>query len=476
VTFRAASILIVVAAAFLRITDLSDRPMHADEDVFARKLGTLLETGSWDYEPGEYHGPVLHNVTAAVAYAAGARGYTSLTEQTLRLVPAVIGVVLVAIPLLVAHQIGRIPALTAAALTAISPAMVYYSRYYIPEMLLVTLTAALAAFVHRIFVTKRLVWALAGGLALGLMFATKETAVIAAVALFLAVRRLPPWRSSIAAVGVTVVVILTLIGPWEAAESVRAYLQRAVGGERHVHPWHYYLGLLLRKETIIVALALVALAGRGLHDAERTAARTVAAYTLVMAIVYSAIPYKTPWCVLGLLHGMIVLAGFGVASLWRAAKPMAVAVLVIGGAHLGYQAYAVSWPQATDPANPYAYAHTSRGVYAIRERLQSMAAASESGTQIRLQVISTQNIWPLPWYLRAFPNVEWHRKIAADLRPAAIILATPEVEPALLHHLYEVMPPGQRPLYVPLFAGYTELRPGLELRGYVQQSLAAAIP
>jgi hypothetical protein len=62
------------------------------------------------------------------------------------------------------------------------------------------------------------------------------------------------------------------------------------------------------------------------------------------------------------------------------------------------------------------------------------------------------------------------------MRPAPVILATPDVEPALLHHLYEVMPPGQRPLYVPLFAGHTELRPGLELRGYVQQSLAAAVP
>jgi hypothetical protein len=59
------------------------------------------------------------------------------------------------------------------------------------------------------------------------------------------------------------------------------------------------------------------------------------------------------------------------------------------------------------------------------------------------------------------------------MRPAPVILATPEIEPALLHHLYEAPPPGQRLLYGNLFPDYTELRPGVELRGYAQQSLLA---
>jgi len=52
-----------------------------------------------------------------------------------------------------------------------------------------------------------------------------------------------------------------------------------------------------------------------------------------------------------------------------------------------------------------------------------------------------------------------------------VILATPDMEPVLLRHLYEVLPPGQRPLYVSLFDD-VQLRPGVPLRGYVQQSLA----
>jgi hypothetical protein len=101
-------------------------------------------------------------------------------------------------------------------------------------------------------------------------------------------------------------------------------------------------------------------------------------------------------------------------------------------------------------------------------------AAAGPGQSLPIQVISSHNVWPLPWYLRAFPKVEWRRAVTPDLLPAPVILATPDVEPALLHHLYEVLPPGQRPLYVSLFPDYTELRPGFELRGYVQQGFAAA--
>jgi hypothetical protein len=45
------------------------------------------------------------------------------------------------------------------------------------------------------------------------------------------------------------------------------------------------------------------------------------------------------------------------------------------------------------------------------------------------------------------------------------------MEPGLLHKFYEVPPPGQRELYVPMFDRYTELRPSVEVRGYVAKWL-----
>ena len=120
---------------------------------------------------------------------------------------------------------------------------------------------------------------------------------------------------------------------------------------------------------------------------------------------------------------------------------------------------------SSDPRNPYAYAHTGRDVYAIRDRLEAL------GRGMSVQVVSSQNLWPLPWYLRAFPHVEWWRSLGPGYRPADVILVTPEMEPALVHELYEVPPPGSRELYRSIFDRYMELRPQVELRGYIRASL-----
>jgi predicted membrane-bound mannosyltransferase len=50
--------LVIVAGAFLlRVFALDARPMHCDEAVHAYKAGILLETGRYEYNPREYHGP-----------------------------------------------------------------------------------------------------------------------------------------------------------------------------------------------------------------------------------------------------------------------------------------------------------------------------------------------------------------------------------------------------------------------------------
>jgi hypothetical protein len=54
---------------------------------------------------------------------------------------------------------------------------------------------------------------------------------------------------------------------------------------------------------------------------------------------------------------------------------------------------------------------------------------------------------------------------------APVILAAPEVEPTLMHRIYEEPPPGERPLYVPLFDRPMFLRPGKEIRGYIRLDL-----
>jgi uncharacterized protein (TIGR03663 family) len=456
---------VFAAALVFRIPELADRPMHADEAVLADKFGGLLETGGFRYDPQDYHGPALAWLTLLPARLAGAHRYADLTETMLRIVPALCGVLLVLMPLLLWDGLGRWGAVAAAALTAISPAMVYYSRYYIPEMLLTTLTGAVIVCGYRYARAGRAAWAIAAGVCAGLMFITKETAGIAIACMLLAlaatVRRKPAVTWPVVAAGVIAILIpVVTLGLTDGWRALMSYWQRGMHGGMHRHAWDYYLGLLVRNEWLIVAAAVVGAVRRGAG-----LLRFLAVYACAMTVTYSLIPYKTPWCVLGALDAMILLAGAGVVELLEWSPRTARVAIPILLAVVCFQAWRASFPLSSDPRNPYAYAHTGRDVYAIRDRLEAL------GRGMPVQVVSTRNLWPLPWYLRAFPHVEWWRSLGPGYRPADVILVTPEMEPALIHELYEVPPPGSRDLYRSIFDRYMELRPQVELRGYIRASL-----
>jgi len=70
--------------------------------------------------------------------------------------------------------------------------------------------------------------------------------------------------------------------------------------------------------------------------------------------------------------------------------------------------------------------------------------------------------------LRSFTQVQWWNAVPQDAPAAPVILITPDLEPALARKLYELPPPGERPLYAPFLDPGTQLRPGVELRGYAR--------
>ena len=137
---RGVFLVAILLAAALRFPGLALRPMHADEAVHADKFGTLLEGGGYAYDPAEYHGPTLYYLTLPSAWLLGERRYVEIDEVTLRAVPAALGVALVAAHLGAGAFLGWAGAAVAALLVALSPAMVFYSRYYIHETPLVFFT------------------------------------------------------------------------------------------------------------------------------------------------------------------------------------------------------------------------------------------------------------------------------------------------------------------------------------------------
>ena len=125
-------------ACLVNFTGLDKRPMHNDEAVNAYKLGQMMETGEYQYDKNEYHGPVLYYASRILTGLLGQADFISLTESSLRSVTAVFGIAAMIMLFLLAESLGWITLLVTALIFVLAPAMVFYSRYFIHEMLLGT--------------------------------------------------------------------------------------------------------------------------------------------------------------------------------------------------------------------------------------------------------------------------------------------------------------------------------------------------
>jgi len=504
-----------IVALALRLPRLQQRPMHGDEAVHAIKFGDLLEQGVYEYDPDEYHGPTLNYLTLIPAGLTGAKNLMQVSEFTLRIVPVFFGVCLVLLLLLVIDGLGKGASVYAAVLTAISAAMVFYSRYYIQEMLLVCFTFGAIVSGYRYTQNKNIAWALLTGAFLGLMHATKETCIIAFGAMFLAIlltvftgrpksslaNAAKVVKSSHLIAGFAAGVIVSalffssfLSNPGGILDSIRTYttyFNRAGGSGLHLHPWYYYLKMLIYSrygggpiwtEAFIVFLAVVGFIAAMLRKGPASVNIQLLRF---ITVVYSAIPYKTPWCVLGFLHGMILLAGVGAVVLVKLLPNVLPRLIILcllfdASVHLTWQTYRCNYRYYADSRNPYVYAHPTTEVFTVVQRVEEMAGAMEKmarenpeKVKMHIQVICPgKDYWPLPWYLRRFEKdvVGWWERVDVNTPSAPLIIASPEVEASLTNKLYNLTPLEDRQMYLFLFDKpyYMWLRPKIKLLGFVR--------
>jgi uncharacterized protein (TIGR03663 family) len=503
-------LLVLLSAGGLRLARLDLRPMHTDEAVHAIKFGALLEQGAYRYDRAEYHGPTLNYLTLIPAWLSGKRTLVEVDEVTLRVVPAAAGILLVVMLLWLEGWPTRASLLGGFA-AALSPALVFYSRYYIQEMLLVLFTAAFLSFALRALRSGNAGWAAASGAAAGLMYATKETSIVsfgaALAALFItrflvpdpfprprtAARRLvPPFLLSAAAV---ILLFFSSFGTHpegivDAFSGFDVYLRRAGDHGPHIHPWYYYLsvlfwtegpGFLLWSEGAILLLGVGGFIAvwkerKSSSSPGRRARLFLAVFTLLLSTILSVIPYKTPWVILTPFAGLVFLAGVGAdrALEWKGgAKVAAYGILLLGALHLLYQSVAASFRYEESPENPYVYAQTLGGVKEISLRILELKSDHPGGVIVQA-FFPGHDYWPFPWYLRRLEQTGWWDAVPDTLPRADVYLVPAGLETSLASSLDRSALPGSRPLYVPLEERPLFLRPGREIRAFVRYGLLTA--
>ena len=132
------SLVLLLAAALLRVLYLTQKPLHHDEGVNGNFLATLFRTGSYHYDPRNYHGPTLYYLAVIPTAINNVFHWGhGLSTVAIRLVTAAFGVGIVWLMLCLRRFLGTPASLAAAAFATVSCGFVYFSRYFIHEILFV---------------------------------------------------------------------------------------------------------------------------------------------------------------------------------------------------------------------------------------------------------------------------------------------------------------------------------------------------
>jgi uncharacterized protein (TIGR03663 family) len=509
----AAAAIFGVAAA-LRFYDLALVPLHHDEGVNGRFLIKLLRDGIYRYDPANYHGPTLYYFACVAAVLrTHLWGEVGLNAVVIRFVPAAFGTATVWLVLKLRRHLGDYGALGAAALVALSPGMIYFSRCFIHESLFVFFTLAIVVAGLGHHRTVRPVYLMLASASAALLFATKETAFISVAVLLLAwfltlacfgavaawekpsfdrrsrgkpekpspslaslVYRVARGKNAIFILGAAAALFVAIYvafyssfgrnfpqGVYDSVAAFHYWTQTSASA--HTHDAWAYATWLRREEWPLLWLGVVG----GVFAVRRGNNRFAffcALWAAGIMVAYSILPYKTPWLAVNLILPLALTGGYAVEEICAAARrslhpwmrvawvlPVAVLLVI-----LSFPAIELNFYRYDDNSLPYVYAHTVRDFLRLIPQIEAIAARNGTGTDTEIMVVAP-NYWPLPWYVRNYPRAAFWGRVAPTSDPIVIGQDFQESQmQAVLGDAYARV-------------GYYELRPDIVLVLYARRGL-----
>ncbi|MDK2891219.1 MAG: hypothetical protein PWR21_1851 [Methanoculleus sp.] len=168
-SFEGLFLLILLVTIALRFYSLDLKLFHHDEAIHAWFSYRLLTEGVYTYDP-MYHGPFLYYVTAGIFSFLGDSDFVG------RLLPALLGTLLVPLvyPIYRLGYLDKKQALVAALFLAVSPNMVYFSRFLRNDIFIAFFTMVLLVALLYYFERQKVQYALIAGAAIGFGMTAKE--------------------------------------------------------------------------------------------------------------------------------------------------------------------------------------------------------------------------------------------------------------------------------------------------------------
>ncbi|MDQ8186241.1 flippase activity-associated protein Agl23 [Pelagicoccus sp. SDUM812002] len=453
-------------AFWLRNESSQLRLFHADEGVQSYQAWRLIETGDYRYDPSEHHGPLLYYVTKWMApFLEDSSG--ALSDAGMRRVPLLFSLVTLVFGLSVFRRCGAGLALLWGLLFAAAPLNVIYGSYFVQEALLVCFTLAFLVAIHGYWQRPCWMWASVVGVTLGLMHVTKETVVLHVAAIGLALVLIAWIQKKSIPVALTaffkhlgLAVGLALLmhclffssffrnpqGIVDGFATFFSYADRSQG-QGHEKPFLYYLSLLLPQrlegvrwgELAFLVAVVVGVIRSFRKVRENGFSAFVVLSGIIMIVVYSVIPYKNPWLLLGPYCLLSYAASFGVIDLFRmgimeservrkwSLYAAAAGVLLFLGFELRSNLNKAIYLYSSAARNPYLYMHTTPRYATLVERLNSVSESEG------IAVYSPDASWPLPWHLRErervgyWSDLENYKPRGIDLIDTRLLLGNESV-------------------------------------------------
>jgi uncharacterized protein (TIGR03663 family) len=456
---KKAWILLVALSALFHLVQLGSHALHHDESIHAWAAQHLLQDGTYKYDP-VYHGPVQYFAVAAsygVASAASkvagfvfgipaAKAWDGTSDYTARLAPALGGIALTLLALLLRRRFGRGAAFAAGALAAFSPNLLYYSRFCRDDIWSLLGTAGVFLWFDQYLARGRLRDLCFASLSASVAFASKENfyVLLALMVPSLAaawaepgrgldvwnrLRRLIDWleEHAVPLLGAfllffcvsEVLYTFFLVHP-ESGNPVFDAISYWWGQhkmERVGGPKTFYLPRLLQYEFAIVLPALLLLATRWRKFT--FAERFVAGWALSSVAMYAYLGEKAGWLIVHQVLPFLPLAGVAWARLAEKGLGAKLGGAVVAAASVTTAVtlsfvYPVLTP-ASRKAESTIQVQTCPEMLSLVDEILAYGRAGE----VPAAIVSGEAGWPMSWYVRNAP-VNWQAP-KGDLRPPIVL-------------------------------------------------------
>jgi uncharacterized protein (TIGR03663 family) len=218
------------------------------------------------------------------------------------------------------------------------------------------------------------------------------------------------------------------VNPRGILDSVLTFTYWTKTGQNGIYnrDWTTYFAWLWQEEAPILVLGAVGTLV-ALVRARSYLMVFCAFWSMGIFAAYSLVPYKTPWLVLSIILPLIIMAGYVIGEAYQ--PGLRAFTAIIAGAAIVfslYQAIDVSFVNYDNDSAcgsiqcyPYIYAHTNRDFLGLVSEIEAIAAADPAKKNIHITVDSPEH-WPLPWYLREYPNVGYFGHIVPTSEPIVI--------------------------------------------------------